>query len=565
MIKSFKIENTWSYFKEQKVEFFESFDDLSKNMNYFFGLSGVGKSSLFNTLKSVLLYMKRWIKFSGEDEILKVGKNFDLKSYFNPNINSEGDIQTNFTNIEIVFALNNLEYKYQLSYNDTTCNYENFYYRDLNESGSWIAVFEKTLLSCDFIDNSFTSLFKHKISNEALGVDFNIFLKDQNLNNSIFSYVVSFDKSKKIKKINEILENIIFLEEKDFQNLNEYSYPHYDFIENKKMIIEFLNEMGLIVEDITIGEFNKITGFYKLNLILKNSEDNSQPQSISSSKLSNEERKILLLSFIYSKYINQNKIIIIDDFTFKLKYSTFEKAEKIFKRLFLENGENNKSQFIFLCSNFFNKTKKKGINYSNIFNIAKNIDNTSSIKKITEEDLLKDKEDEINSLKAMLNVTTSFPIANKGNDDLNDENNFNYENAEKILISKNNESESEFKEYFETKDDNELIKSREDINLNLNENNFDDDFFDDQDDQIDKETEDDLFYESQFKDENILNNEHQDNTDFINSENNDFQKYKGMRIFSKKNIDDLYVTKNNEVDDDEIKKMVSNFFKNAKK
>ena len=67
---------------------------------------------------------------------MKVGKNFDLKSYFNPNIDSEGDIQTNFTNIEIVFALNNLEYKYQLSYNDTTCNYENFYYRDLNESGS---------------------------------------------------------------------------------------------------------------------------------------------------------------------------------------------------------------------------------------------------------------------------------------------------------------------------------------------------------------------------------------------------------------------------------------------
>lgn len=561
MIKSIKIENTWSYYKKQEIIFFDSFDDLSKNMNYFFGFSGTGKSSLFDTIKSVIFYMKRWIKFSGEDDILKVGKNFDLKSYFNPNIHSPNDIQANFTNIEIIFANNNIEYKYQLSYNNVTCNYENFYYRDLDISTEWITVFEKTLLSCDFIDNDFASVFKHKISNDVLGIDFNIALKDQNLNNSIFSYVVSFDKNRKIKKINDILDNIIFLEEKDFQNLNEYFYPHYDFIDNKKLILEFLNEMDLKVDDISVTEYNKFTGFYKLNLLMKNL-DSSETKSISSSRLSNEERKILLLSYIYSKYIDQNKIIIIDDFTFKLRYSTFEKAQKIIKRVFFESGENKKSQFIFLCSNFFNKTKKKGITYSNIFNIVKNNDNTSSINKISLDDLQKDKDEEINSLKAMLNVTTSSPnIKLDENNDLVETK--KYEDIQSININAN-ESNSNFQEYYEINSDtnNEIISSHISNDSDLNsDNTYDEklDSFDGYEDEIfqenyDEELEDDVFV----NDDNF--NAFYDN--FINETTNN---YKGVRIFSKEPKDEKPSPRRKDVDDEDIKKMVDKFFSGFKK
>lgn len=403
MIKSIKVKNFACFLDEQEITFFNFYDN-AKNVNYLFGLPGSGKSSLFELIKLSIFYMKNWIKFSNDEYFYSINKDLCLKKIFNANVDSIEDHFNNFTTVEIIFENKIFEYKYELSFNDLTCNYENFYYRNAANQNDWKTIFTKKLISCDYINNEITSIFETTIEQGELQLDFGLTLKKDDLNNSIFSYIVSFDKSKSIKKINEILDNIIFFSEKDFSNLNNFHFPYDDFIANKEKILQILNSLNFNFSDITVASFNKITGFYELDLYLKNTHyESTESKSISSSKLSKEELKVLILALLYCKYCDTKKIIFIDEFSTDLSYETFLKIQQKLENFLLE--KDIKTQIICFNNSFYNKTKSRETNDFNVFNIVKDSYNHSSIKKISQLNNTNEKiQQEKDSLKSMVNL-----------------------------------------------------------------------------------------------------------------------------------------------------------------
>ncbi|MDE5767174.1 MAG: hypothetical protein K2H56_01350 [Malacoplasma sp.] len=405
MIKSIKVKNFACFLDEQEINFFNFFGS-AKNVSYLFGLPGTGKTSLFELIKLTIYYMKSWVKFSYDDSFHSINKELCLRKIFNANVDSIEDHFNNFTNIEIVFANKVFEYKYELSFNNLACNYENFYYQSTIDKTDWKPIFTKRLISCDYINNEIVSIFETKIEQEELQLDFGLSLKRDDLNDSVFSYVVSFDKSKSIRKINEILDNIVFLNEKDFFSLNNFNFPYDDFIANKEKILQTLSHLNFNFSDITVASFNKFTGFYELNLYLKNTNQNSNdPKFISSSKLSKEEIKILILALLYSKHSEEKKVIFIDEFSSELSYETFLKIQQKLENYLSE--KESKTQVICFNSSFYNKTKSREANNFNIFNIIRNSHNHSSIKKIAQwSSANAKKEQEKDSLKSMVNLSS---------------------------------------------------------------------------------------------------------------------------------------------------------------
>lgn len=400
MIKSLKIKNSSSYFEEQEIKFFDSYDDPNKNLNYIFGLSASGKSSFFNLFKATVYYMRRWITFTKGD-IFSISRSLNLQSYFNPNINSIKSGVDNETCIEMIFSNEEWEYKYELRFHEFACNLEKFSYRKANSNDEWIIVFNKFLLSCDLIDTQYESIFNYEINWYELGLDFDISLSHKDLNDSIFLHIVSMDKTKRISPIIDIVESIVFFETKNFQTLNNFLLPQSLFISKRKEILNFLQKMEINFTDLSLSQFNKLTGIYELNLFLNTNGFSEGAKHITSSKLSKGELKLLILSYLYVKYQNENKIIVIDEFSSKIKYSNFLSMLKI-----LDNNLSTNNKFQFICWNgqYFDEIKKNKTSSLNIFNTIKTSNNYSVIKKVTDKDLDTEKEEEISKLKRMLNV-----------------------------------------------------------------------------------------------------------------------------------------------------------------
>ncbi|MCF0217877.1 MAG: ATP-binding protein [Malacoplasma sp.] len=411
MIKSIKINNFSVFEKQQALEFFNDFSEKKKTVNYVFGLSGSGKSSLFKLIKATIFYIKRWAKFSADDDILTVSKKFCLNTFFNPNINFSKNSDDNFVDIEFVFANSNFEYKYCLSFNEKTCNYEHFYYRDQKSEQDWKPVFLKDLLSIDFINEKYESLFSTKIFSNELGLDFDLQVKEVDMNNSIFSYVISMDKTKNIKAVSDIIEKIVFLDEHDFDTLNDLKYPCKEFVAYKESIFRILKLFNFNISDIAVNKLNKATGIYDLNIYLHNTTRNSgNPKFISTNQFSKEEFKILILAFLYFYYSFKDKIILIDDMTLNIRFDIFYKiSEQIFNNI--DNFEKNNGQIICFNGDYFNKIKAKFLDYFNFFYIHKNLNSFVTISKVTRDCNLDDDYD-LERVKTLLHLEDNDELFN---------------------------------------------------------------------------------------------------------------------------------------------------------
>ncbi|RXY97219.1 ATP-binding protein [Malacoplasma penetrans] len=496
MIKSVKIKNSSSFFKEQKVEFFNSYDDPNKSLNYIFGLSSSGKSSLFNLLKATIYYIRRWITFFKGD-MFSIKKTFNLQSYFNPNINSTEIGMDNESCIEIIFANAEWEYKYELRFCEFACNLEHFSYRNQNSNSEWITIFNKALLSVEEINQQYETIFNYEVNSKELGLDFEVNLAKKELNDSVFMHILSLCKNNNIKPIVNIIENIVFFETKNFHSLNNFLLPYSFFLNNKKEILESLNNMEMEYSDIALNNFNKITGAYELNLFLNTYDNSKKVRYISSSQLSKGELKLLILSYLYERYKNQNKIIIVDEFSSTIKYSNFLSIQEFLKRVLTSN---NKFQFISWNNEYFEETKQHFDENMNIFNIVKSKNYESEIKQISKDDIEKElKEKEVEKLKTMLNVEllkeSNLAKNNSEFEYLKDKN----DQVEEIEI---NESE-ELEESYEEEPSKELDSSIMDLVNELQDEEFIDDEEELSEDEIarmskQETSDDDLFELEQF-------------------------------------------------------------------
>lgn len=329
-----------------------------------------GKTSIIFLIDVAIKYLKRFLIYDTNNSFN------NISTVFNPSLFSKEHKEDEINNVDLVdlgnvylelyFSTDSYIYKYELIFNNNFPNIESLSYKFNNnghglDDGQWINLYFKKNLTYEMIDSEETCVFKIDINELELELKSKPSLTHLNQKNSLLNYLKSLSKSKIIENFFDVFNKIIIFNEQSYENnlfKNFFIDKNY-LINNKDRFLSAFNDMKINIVDYSIDNNNKIpNGFY----LMIGKKFENKTLYLSSKFESNSTMRLFYLLYYIFKSIDDNLVLIIDDFD---KYLGINEINYLISLINIQKNNKNNAQLLFTINDSY-RNDLLGISQSNI-------------------------------------------------------------------------------------------------------------------------------------------------------------------------------------------------------